>query len=106
MSRPTDRCPVCGDPLPRQTQARRVAHNGVVVCARATCEQKADDLSDAQIAAARDRGPRRAGALLLALTAEEREELRAAAARDDRPLGAWIRRAALAAARATSPGRS
>ena len=46
------------------------------------------------------RSPRRAGAILLALTAEERAELRAAAERDDRPLAAWIRRIALLAARA------
>lgn len=45
------------------------------------------------------RGPRRAGAVLVALTPEEREELRAAAARDDRPLAAWIRHVALKAAR-------
>jgi hypothetical protein len=46
------------------------------------------------------RGPRRAGAILLALTPEEREELRAAAQRDDRPLAAWARRILLLAARA------
>jgi hypothetical protein len=51
------------------------------------------------------RSPRRAGALLLALTVEERAELRAAAERDDRTLAAWIRHVALAAAR-TSPRRS
>jgi hypothetical protein len=50
------------------------------------------------------RGPRRAGAVLLSLTPEEREELRAAAEREDRPLAAWVRHVALKAARApTSP---
>jgi hypothetical protein len=44
------------------------------------------------------RGPRRAGAVLLALTVEEREILRAAAARDDRTLAAWIRHVAMKAA--------
>ena len=47
------------------------------------------------------RGPRRAGAVLLALTPEEREELRAAAIRDSRPLSAWIRLVALRAAEAS-----
>jgi len=44
--------------------------------------------------------PRRAGAVSLPLTVEERQELREAAARDERPTTAWIRRVALAAARA------
>lgn len=44
--------------------------------------------------------PRREGAILLGLTVEERDELRAAAERDDRPLAAWIRHVALRAARA------
>jgi hypothetical protein len=48
------------------------------------------------------RGPRRAGAVLLALTPEEREEIRAAAERDERPMTAWIRRVALHAARAAT----
>lgn len=45
------------------------------------------------------RGPRREGAVLLALTVEEREELKRAAARDDRPLTQWIRHVALKQAR-------
>lgn len=45
------------------------------------------------------RGPRREGAVLLSLTVEEREELKQAAARDDRPLSAWIRHVALKQAR-------
>jgi hypothetical protein len=47
------------------------------------------------------RGPRRAGAVLLALTPEEKETLREAAQRDDRPLAAWIRHVALRAAGST-----
>jgi hypothetical protein len=45
------------------------------------------------------RGPRRAGAVLLALTVEEREELRRAAVNNGRPLAQWIRWVALEAAR-------
>jgi hypothetical protein len=45
------------------------------------------------------RGPRRAGAVLLALTVEEREECRRAAAADSRPLAQWLRLVALRAAR-------
>jgi hypothetical protein len=37
------RCPVCGNPMPRQQQSRRVAFNGLVVCDRATCETRADE---------------------------------------------------------------
>jgi hypothetical protein len=48
------------------------------------------------------RSPRRAGAILLALTPEERAELRAAAERDSRTLAAWVRLVALRAARAPS----
>jgi hypothetical protein len=51
------------------------------------------------------KSPRRAGAVLVLLTPEEREEIRAAADRDERPMSDWIRRCALAAAR-TSPRRS
>jgi hypothetical protein len=49
------------------------------------------------------RGPRYPGTVTVPLTTEEREELRAAAARDDRPLAVWIRRVALLAARAPPP---
>jgi hypothetical protein len=45
------------------------------------------------------RGPRRAGAVLLALTPEEREELRAAAEREAMPLAVWARSRLLIAAR-------
>jgi hypothetical protein len=47
------------------------------------------------------RGPRRAGAVLLALTVEEREELRRAAERDAIPLAVWARSTLLKAARAS-----
>jgi hypothetical protein len=45
------------------------------------------------------RSPRREGAILLALTAEEREELRAAATREAMPLAVWARSRLLLAAR-------
>jgi uncharacterized protein (DUF1778 family) len=45
------------------------------------------------------RSPRRSGAVLVLLTPDERDEIRAAAERDDRPLTAWIRRVALREAR-------
>jgi hypothetical protein len=45
------------------------------------------------------KSPRRAGAVLVLLTPEEREEIRAAAERDERPMTAWLRRVALEAAR-------
>lgn len=51
----------------------------------------------------RARSPRRSGAVLVLLTPEEREEIRAAADRDERPMTAWLRRVALQAARGT-PG--
>ena len=44
-------------------------------------------------------GPRYLGSVTVPLTPEEREELRAAAEREERPLSAWIRRTALQAAR-------
>lgn len=44
-------------------------------------------------------GNRRAGAILLALTVEEREELRSAADREALPLAAWLRSLALREAR-------
>jgi uncharacterized ferredoxin-like protein len=47
------------------------------------------------------KSPRRSGAVLVLLTPEEREEIRAAAERDERPMTAWLRRVALAAARST-----
>lgn len=47
----------------------------------------------------RRRTPRREAAILIGLTVEERDELRAAAARDDRPLSTWIRHVALREAR-------
>jgi ERCC4-related helicase len=42
---------------------------------------------------------RRSGAILVLLTPEEREEVRAAARQDERPMTAWVRRVALHAAR-------
>jgi hypothetical protein len=54
------------------------------------------------------RGPRRAGAVLLALTVEERETLRAAAAREGLGLGPWLRMLGLREAgrdRGVTPGR-
>jgi hypothetical protein len=50
------------------------------------------------------RGPRRAGAVLLALTVEERETLREAAKRDAMPLGVWARSLLLRTAREAAPG--
>ena len=42
-----DRCPVCGGPLPAALRDRRVTYGGVVVCGRASCEQRADyDLTE------------------------------------------------------------
>jgi hypothetical protein len=49
--------------------------------------------------ALRYRSPRRAGAVLLPLTVAEREELRAASAREAMTLAGWVRRVALLAAR-------
>jgi hypothetical protein len=40
-------------------------------------------------------GPRYLGSVTVPLTVEEREALRAAAAKDSRPLSAWIRLVAL-----------
>ncbi len=44
-------------------------------------------------------GPRSEAAVLVRLSDDEIRRLRAAAAREDRALGAWIRRVALAAAK-------
>ena len=45
--------------------------------------------------APRKRSLRRSGAVLVLLSPEEREQIRAAAQRDDRPLTAWMRWVAL-----------
>lgn len=50
-------------------------------------------------ASSRRPGPRGEASVLLRVSAAEREELRRAAQRDDRPLGAWLRHVALEAAR-------
>lgn len=34
-------CPVCGDPLPEASRDRRVAFGGLVVCGKASCEERA-----------------------------------------------------------------
>jgi hypothetical protein len=49
------------------------------------------------------RGPRYTGRVILALTVEEREELREAAKRDAMPLGVWARSLLLREARAAAP---
>ena len=38
-------CPICHEPLPDQKQARRLAYNGILVCAGTTCEEAANDLA-------------------------------------------------------------
>ena len=52
------------------------------------------------------RSPRRAGAVLVALTVEEREQMRAKAAAEGRPLAQWIRWVCLREAqRSSTPAR-
>jgi hypothetical protein len=36
-----ERCPVCGEAMPESMRDRRVAHSGVVVCDKASCEERA-----------------------------------------------------------------
>ena len=39
------KCPVCGKPLPSAHRDRRISHNGLVVCDRASCEEQAGEES-------------------------------------------------------------
>jgi hypothetical protein len=41
---PRATCPVCNEPLPAADRDRRVSRGGHVVCGRATCEERADDV--------------------------------------------------------------
>jgi C4-type Zn-finger protein len=42
----TEYCPICGDTIPSGSRDRRISYDGHVVCGRATCEERADDILD------------------------------------------------------------